>query len=287
MNISKIIEDEGKLNNNLIEINHDNDQINKNKIDLIEDEKEEPNQNSINNNDKILSDFKKLIIPKYQTHIAEINWKDIPFDEEFIKENKPSTEFFLCGFCFNIIRFPKKCSKCEKLFCGKCIDNWLSHGYGYKCTGCFTKDIELREIGINEKRLLNNMIVKCPFNCGEKIAYEKFDLHLHICTHVKRIYTCDLCHESFFKENNNSENLNNHNENCNGILYECNKCFKKLEKNSLEKHKEICKDKYTKCSKCHLNYYSKFSNAHDGFYCEKIELLIKIILEVIIKFLSL
>ncbi len=271
------LDNPGKSNINLIEINVNGAvQYDENK-NHIKEEKSDLDLNSLNKEDQIQSQFNKLAIPRYKIETEQIDWSLRIFDSDSIVENKPSTDFYLCEICQNIIISPKKCSECEKLFCGKCIESWLLKNNENKCTRC-RKDFELREIGFNEKCLLNNMIVECPFNCGEKFLYEKLEHHLKNCTQIIRKYTCELCQMSIDLKNENLNELSNHNENCLGILYECFNCFKKFYKDSLEDHENLCKERLKKCSNCRLNYYEKFSSAHDSFYCEKINFLLNFII---------
>ena len=38
---------------------------------------------------------------------------------------QPVKDCFVCPLCIEVVKRPVKCSSCEKLFCGACIDTWL------------------------------------------------------------------------------------------------------------------------------------------------------------------
>ncbi len=41
---------------------------------------------------------------------------------------------YICLVCTNVVWKPKSCAKCEKMFCTKCLDDWLARNQ--TCPNC-------------------------------------------------------------------------------------------------------------------------------------------------------
>ena len=66
-------------------------------------------------------------------------------------------DIFKCSICLNDFEEPKMCFHCSKLFCSKCINNWLeqvsSDGKCPNCKGC----LEDKLVTIRWQEDLQNM----------------------------------------------------------------------------------------------------------------------------------
>ncbi len=225
--------------------------------------------------------FTRINKPNYKRDNIPFNWKDKIFDEDSIIKNKPIDDFFICCICSNIAIDPVKCSHCEKLNCNSCIEDWLKRNPNQNCISCRNEYKKL-DIGRNEMNIIKNIILKCPFDCEVVFPYEKLDKHIsNDCEKIRKKFTCDLCYESFIVENNCQDEITIHDNNCKKIKYECSNCSKHLSLDCIDDHKLKCKEKIRSCKKCSVNYFEKYSSAHDNFYCERISKLIIIITSLI------
>ncbi len=78
-----------------------------------------------------------------------------------------------CSICKNILVEPKQCSKCQNLFCGKCIDEWLKSNKECpsKCSGASIADCTIIS------KILNQLTFNCRNGCGTVFKYEEAAKH--------------------------------------------------------------------------------------------------------------
>ena len=93
-------------------------------------------------------------------------------------------KYFNCFNCKELIDivFESKC--CGKLYCHNCKTK-LFNTHCLKCD----KPLELQR-NIFAQRLVKNIKVKCKYDCGLILSYDKMNEHLLNC--VKKIYICSL-----------------------------------------------------------------------------------------------
>ena len=101
-----------------------------------------------------------------------------------------------CAICSKILREPKMCMKCQKIFCKKCIDNYPNNKEKcpYNCNDPIYKD-PATTIGI-----LSKTQYECK-NCGNIIFYGDIQSHLN-----------SKCENKLKIEKNLNENKNKKNE---------------------------------------------------------------------------
>jgi hypothetical protein len=106
-----------------------------------------------------------------------------------------------CHICTGVIINPMQCVSCDNCFCKECIDSWLakSKSCPFKCNNPNFKESRLT------RSLLANLLLKCPFECGEEILYENLDSHKEKCNN--NIVECPTCNskiqESILKNRKN------------------------------------------------------------------------------------
>jgi hypothetical protein len=122
------------------------------------------------------------------------------------KENMPIDPERLCGqfsemvhditcqICLNII-YPQPvcCAVCQKMFCKKCIDQWVRNSFRNTCPNAH----EYKEVQVNllAKNLLENILLTCPnFKKGCKIQVKYGNYLRHLDSECEFIYyTCNGC----------------------------------------------------------------------------------------------
>ena len=112
-------------------------------------------------------------------------------DINFVK-NKEFLETIIdevtCIICTGILIFPFKCNSCENHFCNFCIKDWQkkSPTCPFKCQSSV-----VTEASRITKKMLNNLVLICPENCGEEFSYEKLFEHREKCN--VEIAPCPCC----------------------------------------------------------------------------------------------
>ena len=82
------------------------------------------------------------------------------------------------------------CCKCEKFFCGHCIDNNKIHNKF--CPNCRNQFVEMK-ITKHIELILNEMIIKCPLKCEENFNYENIESHSKCSNNAPKFNKCKLC----------------------------------------------------------------------------------------------
>jgi len=85
-----------------------------------------------------------------------LNVRDVGYDTDSIAQfeiEKSFTDYLLCQICYKVSRDPKECDYCNKLFCKKCIENWLV--LQKNCPVCH-KDIRIRAASRVVKEIINS-----------------------------------------------------------------------------------------------------------------------------------
>jgi hypothetical protein len=92
----------------------------------------------------------------------------------------------LCSKCKFIIENPWERDCCGALFCHGCLKN---PNMKTKCVKCH----KLAKCSPNAfvKRILNQMLLNCAFNCGKKFNSNEIKAHMIICE--LREYNCNIC----------------------------------------------------------------------------------------------
>ena len=75
-----------------------------------------------------------------------------------VDEIKVIEELIKCSICLELLNKPFECRSCGSLFCEDCIQNWLKtkNICPMKC-----KEFNIAKAGINTKKLLNLVKLKC------------------------------------------------------------------------------------------------------------------------------
>ena len=93
-------------------------------------------------------------------------------------------KYFECFNCKELIGTVYESSCCGKLYCQNCKTK-LNNTPCEKCG----KLLDIQR-NIFAQRMLKNIKVKCKYNCGEILPYDKMKYHQFICN--KKIYTCSF-----------------------------------------------------------------------------------------------
>lgn len=223
--------------------------------------------------------------PDYQIKNLEVDINKLYLKEGLILHNKPTENFFICKLCSGIVKTTKIkcCENCEDLFCNSCFEKWLNKND--KCPKCEISPFKDMKIHKFMKSTIDEMIIKCPFECDEDIKYEHLNLHLNKCENKPKTYICNLCQENININNYNKQIslINNHNNSCAYISAKCKECNKDVLNNFTTQHLKVCEERLIKCGKCNIAYNLKNEKAHEEFYCKKINTLRKNIFDFVSK----
>lgn len=100
-------------------------------------------------------------------------------------------ENYICNLCFDLLKRPIVVSKCEHVFCGLCLINYLRENSNPVCPTCKVLIPPMEESirpGIMLNRLLQSVYVKC--NCGIQISLKYGQEHQ--CSKHKVLTTGDI-----------------------------------------------------------------------------------------------
>ena len=109
----------------------------------------------------------------------------------FDLERFPSEEIgseLICSICAGVLEKPLETS-CQHLFCGECIQKWLSKRKS--CPHC-RKNIttaDLRQVLPALKKILNKQKINCEYKsngCKELVTIETLPKHLSSCSYVNK-----------------------------------------------------------------------------------------------------
>lgn len=183
--------------------------------------------------------------------------------EQIISDHKGIKEEFKCPICLNFVYNPKKCSKCENIFCLNCI-NYLDYN---KCPfNCEFPDYI--EIDRKLKNILNSTEISCCFKkngCNEIILYENYE------NHCKNCYYCDYkCSAEKCEFQGNLEQIQKHIFICDKRYKICKRCKMKFDVKFFDKHfNEDCDFIEKECNKCHFLFLKKEFYKHTEENCLK------------------
>ena len=93
-------------------------------------------------------------------------------------------KYFVCFGCKELLGTVYESSCCGKLYCQKCKTKLINS----PCPKC-GKLLDIQR-NIFAQRMLKNIKVKCKYNCGEILPYDKMKYHQLICD--KKIFTCSF-----------------------------------------------------------------------------------------------
>jgi hypothetical protein len=148
--------------------------------------------------------------------------------EDIHKEFKPLEHDITCQICLNIVLLPISCAFCQKLFCRNCMDEWLLNNK--KCP--FDHIFQEAKI-IFAKNILDKVKFYCPnktLGCNKEIFYE-----------------------DYFKHSQSD---------CQYLIYKCNGCGTKGNKNIIESHVKLCEQIEIKCEFCKASIKNKYYYSH-------------------------
>jgi WD40 repeat protein len=164
--------------------------------------------------------------------------------------NKQIIEEYICLICHSISMKPKECSKCNAIFCTKCIDRSLLSKN--TCPGC-QKVFTGKPVSGKLLNILNLTQIKCPNDkCQEdSIKLEFITQHLKTCMATKRLAKCKGCKKEIATTNELSE-VNQHIEECLEFTVECPNCERAMKKKVFVNHSKICVYRLVQCEDCLL-----------------------------------
>ena len=209
-----------------------------------------------------------------------------------LKKYRALSEEIKCPICNEIPLYPISCEKCNKVMCKLCSEKLN------KCPfNC--KPFNIKPINKTLQNMLNSFIFKCLFyekGCEEKIKYNNFLFHINNCLFQE--YKCNIpevnfegmkneCFDyiinHFLKKNlcpfcNNEVNyidFNDHINQCENLLENCNECNLKIKKKDMRKHLDNeCQENIIKCPKCEIYLKRKeLENNHSEKNCLEYQLI--------------
>lgn len=105
-------------------------------------------------------------------------------------------ESLKCPVCLDYADEPMECQHCSNIFCRKCLGIEGGNIKMKSCPMC-RKEPSFKESAF-AKRLLSNIPVACPNECGATTSKTELNAHLLKCP--KKIFTCLVCNFQSMKE---------------------------------------------------------------------------------------
>jgi hypothetical protein len=179
-----------------------------------------------------------------------------------IDTKKEMLSEFICIVCHHLVIKPKMCKKCQKVFCGRCINKTLN--FTDKCPQrCDYKEVDL-------PRPLRNMLyglkLRCPFDdCNETdILYERMMDHLNMCQYMQKKTKCLGCKFIY-----PLIDIEEHVRNCSRIWLTCEFCNRPVLRKDYDEHESLCEDKIVLCNDCGMAYKRSNIKTHSKEECDK------------------
>lgn len=144
----------------------------------------------------------------------------------------PIPDMLRCSICFNLVRDPRECIHCDKLFCSNCLS--ITRKYSNKCPNCQQNghwkamNRYLREITYDHIK-----IRCCNPDCDVISTVVDIAKHENICP-FRRI-SCVYCLEILLLSQ-----AEEHNSMCPKYPIECMYCKESIMRLLLEEHEEEC-----------------------------------------------
>lgn len=168
-----------------------------------------------------------------------------PTDEQF--------EHLICLICELVVLDPIECKTCEKLFCAKCVHEWLK-----KSKNCPNPYCKTYKEGSVNMSLIKWIDLNCCFyvnGCKERIKYEKYFEHIKNCQHA-----CFECTAEGCNYKGNIEKIENHIIECELKVIKCRFCSIQTIKKNLPNHEKLCGKMEINCNICKnsvekMNFY--------------------------------
>ena len=109
----------------------------------------------------------------------------------------PIDEDLICIICANVVCEAMECSKCNSLFCKRCIDIWLKQKKECPSRCKMNKDAVIKPASRIVGKLVKKMTIRCKY-CSESMKIEFVEEHERIC----KIPKCanPLCRTPFIPE---------------------------------------------------------------------------------------
>ena len=92
------------------------------------------------------------------------------------------TDYFDCIICSDVAIKPKMCGKCEHIFCGPCIKQWVStnHYCPFKCQD--KENMVIKDLPKSVKNVYGNLTIKCTKEeCGKEMPLKDLAYHEMVC----------------------------------------------------------------------------------------------------------
>jgi E3 ubiquitin-protein ligase NRDP1 len=88
---------------------------------------------------------------------------------------------FDCGICYLVAKDPKECLKCGTMYCGPCIDDWVSKKN--ECPlGCIDARGNVKPISGALSKIYRNLNVKCKYpKCNKVLPMSELEQHEAVC----------------------------------------------------------------------------------------------------------
>lgn len=175
-----------------------------------------------------------------------------------IKDNKMSEklieDYFKCRICKNIVHEPVECSGCEDIFCTSCFEDFLKTN---KCCMNFCTDVKLQRTHANVINLLDKLVFRCIFNCGQQIRYQDLERHLILSDSCKNKQT--ICPNKDCEFTGNLERIDKHIGECLNVEVFCSVC--KITYKKSENHN--CSDHFTEKFKSLQKLYDEMTKEYE------------------------
>jgi hypothetical protein len=157
-------------------------------------------------------------------------------DTNLIITDENFYENFICVVCLELSDNLNVCVKCEKICCKECIGNLIDN-----CPICRQKPFFTRPLCRSLTNIFNSLRLKCPYQCGEILFYERYHNHLDTCKNKIKTFKCYNCNEIFqIHTLIDSEIINTHLSKC---QKKCNYCNSNVPLIKYIQHESECIDK--------------------------------------------
>jgi hypothetical protein len=188
--------------------------------------------------------------------------EEIPIDSDLLNSNfKDMVHDITCQICLSIVYpDPVCCKVCEKMYCKKCIDNWIKNSN--RCPN--NHKYKESQVSRLAKNLLENILFKCRnFNlgCTNQIKYGNYLKHVETeCDFIK--CKCHGCNLQFTKRN-----ILEHVNKCELFEDKCKYCYSMYKRKDLRSHMIICDMR--ECKFCKKIFRKDQIENHEIFKCEE------------------
>jgi len=221
----------------------------------------------IDNKEPVIKQTCKLL-----NNRTPVDMKKINIEEDLIFNKMPFMDSFMCKICLGLPFNPIKWNQGHDLICSNCLEEFKKRTN--KCPHCNKTPFEAGIIDKLNRNTLNQIEIRCPFLCGEKISIEKLEKHFNDCKILNKGYSCDLCSQKV-----ENASITYHAVLCPKIKMECPYCNIIYDKSEIDTHISKCLKKMKKCNLCRCLIPEKLINSHKDHFCDLLSNIRKGILE--------